>query len=358
MSSSECIRNQFADVFEGDGLIEGEVHLEVDPSAKPHQQVADTQDEQVYAIQQTKQFAEMCMQIQNINLLSEVSLNDDHLTSIRSESEQDPEIRQLMETCQKGWPNEKSAVRTIIQRYWNIRDEITICDGILLRGDRIIIPRNLRAQTIEALHYGHTGIESCLRRARETVYWPNIIDHIKNVIQNCQTCWETSTSQAKLPLQSSPIPELPFQRVNMDLCEVQRQTGNSKEILLIVSDSFSDWIEVEELRSMTASTIVLACKRLFSRQGIPSVVVADSGTQFNSREFLKFARNWAMKVALSSPHHHQGNGKAEPAVKIVKRIFRRADKSGQDRWLALLEWRNTPNHMQTSPAQWLYSRRL
>ncbi|XP_036341752.1 uncharacterized protein LOC118751107 [Rhagoletis pomonella] len=79
-----------------------------------------------------------------------------------------------------------------------------------------------------------------------------------------------------------------------------------------------------------ASTIVSACKRIFSRQGIPSVVVGDSGTQFNSREFLKFARNWGMKVTLSSPHHHQGNGKAESAVKIVKRIFRRADKSGQD----------------------------
>ncbi|XP_017464499.1 PREDICTED: uncharacterized protein LOC108357925 [Rhagoletis zephyria] len=65
-----------------------------------------------------------------------------------------------------------------------------------------------------------------------------------------------------------------------------------------------------------------------------------------------------MKVTLTPPHHHQGNGKAESAVKIVKRIFRRADKSGQDRWLALLEWRNTPNHMQTSPAQRLYSRRL
>lgn len=63
-------------------------------------------------------------------------------------------------------------------------------------------------------------------------------------------------------------------------------------------------------------------------------------------------------MSLSSPYHHQGNGKAESAVKIVKRIFSKADKSGQDRWLALLEWRNTVNHVQSSPAQRLFSRRL
>ena len=61
---------------------------------------------------------------------------------------------------------------------------------------------------------------------------------------------------------------------------------------------------------------------------------------------------------MSSPHHHQSNGKAESAVKIAKKILTRSEESGEDYLLALLEWRNTPSEgFDTSPAQRLMSRR-
>ena len=88
--------------------------------------------------------------------------------------------------------------------------------------------------------------------------------------------------------------------------------------------------------------------------------MTDDGSQFrsNNEEFNEFARKWGFKRTISSPYHHQGNGKAEAAVKIVKRIFKKADRCNQDRWLALLEWRNTTNSIKSSPAQRLFSRRL
>lgn len=54
---------------------------------------------------------------------------------------------------------------------------------------------------------------------------------------------------------------------------------------------------------------------------------------------------------MSSPHHHQSNGKAENAVKIAKSLMRKAELCGEDPMLALLAWRNTPtNEMKSSPA--------
>ena len=44
----------------------------------------------------------------------------------------------------------------------------------------------------------------------------------------------------------------------------------------------------------------------------------------------------------SSPHHSQGNGKAESAVKEAKKILRKCRASGSDAFLALLDHRNTP----------------
>lgn len=238
----------------------------------------DSQIEQVYSVHQSrkrKQLDDIFIEIEQINLIQDVPVDDQQLKQIRLESAQDPEIQLLMKTCQQGWPNQKATVNPVISAYWRVRDELTFYDGFVLRGERIVIPKNLRAATIEIVHYGHIGIESSLRRAREAVYWPNMNDQIKSVIQNCATSLESANQQCELPLQSSPIPELPFQRINLDICELPKLTGNSKDILLIASDTFSDWIEVDELKNMTALIIIAACKRNFSRHGIPSVVVAD-----------------------------------------------------------------------------------
>ena len=48
----------------------------------------------------------------------------------------------------------------------------------------------------------------------------------------------------------------------------------------------------------------------------------------------------------------QSNGKAENAVKTVKRLFEKCKKSGVSKFQALLDWRNTPTEgMASSPAQ-------
>ena len=57
---------------------------------------------------------------------------------------------------------------------------------------------------------------------------------------------------------------------------------------------------------------------------------------------------------MSAPYHSRSNGKAEAAVKIAKRLLKRS----RDPYLALLEWRNTPNiGLDTSPCQRLLRRR-
>ncbi|KAK2143023.1 hypothetical protein LSH36_886g00038 [Paralvinella palmiformis] len=49
-------------------------------------------------------------------------------------------------------------------------------NGIIVRDERIVIPSSLRKSTKEKVHTGHLGINACLRRAREILYWPVIIE--------------------------------------------------------------------------------------------------------------------------------------------------------------------------------------
>ena len=61
---------------------------------------------------------------------------------------------------------------------------------------------------------------------------------------------------------------------------------------------------------------------------------------------------------MTSPYHHQPNGKVEAAVKQVKRILHVSKKTGGDPYLALLTMQKPPQeYYETSPAQRLMSRR-
>ena len=85
--------------------------------------------------------------------------------------------------------------------------------------------------------------------------------------------------------------------------------------------------------------------------------MSDNGPQFASAEFAVFATKWKFEHITSSPQYPTSNGKADNAVKIVKRLFAKCHDSGESEFLALLDLRNTPTAgIGTSPAQRLVGR--
>ena len=76
------------------------------------------------------------------------------------------------------------------------------------------------------------------------------------------------------------------------------------------------------------------------------------------RNSVDLPQRWGLGHITSSPRYPQSNGKAENAVKTVKRLFTKCAESGQSEIRALLDWRNTPTEgMDTSPAQRFLGRR-
>ena len=51
---------------------------------------------------------------------------------------------------------------------FKFRDELAVTDGLIFRGERLVIPSTMRSEL--NMHMVHTGIEGCLRRARLSVY--------------------------------------------------------------------------------------------------------------------------------------------------------------------------------------------
>ena len=87
-------------------------------------------------------------------------------------------------------------------------------------------------------------------------------------------------------------------------------------------------------------------------------MISDNGPQFSSDEFARFSTEWMFNHVTTSPYWPRANGMVESSVKIAKSLIRTAIASGQDPWLAILTFRNTPTQgMSTSPVQRLMSRR-
>ena len=96
----------------------------------------------------------------------------DEIEQIRAHTEAD--LSELKKLIQHGWPENKDQVKQEVRHYFNIHHDLTIADGVVLKGERIVIQRSLRKDVMKDVHSSHIGIEGCLRRARQSVYWPGM----------------------------------------------------------------------------------------------------------------------------------------------------------------------------------------
>ena len=175
---------------------------------------------------------------------------------------------------------------------------------------------------------------------------------LKTYISQCDVCMAHRSTPPKETLQYHDFIPRPWSKVGADLGELDDRS------LLVVCDYFSNFIEVESLLTTTTQAVCKALMTLFARYGVPDTLVTDNGPQFSSAEFSTFARSWSFDHTTSSPHYPQSNGKAENAVKTVKRLFKKCRQAGHSEYRVLLDWRNTPTEgMGTSPAQRFLGRR-
>lgn len=218
---------------------------------------------------------------------------------------------------------------------------------LVFKGAGLVVPTCMRKELMSVAHSTHTGTVGCLRRVRECLLWPRIASDVKDYV-----CLAYRTSQTKETLLQHEVISRPWAKVATDLCESNGRT------LLVVSDYFSNFIEVSRFHAVTTKALVRELKTIFARCGIPEILVTDNGPQFAPKEFEAFAKSWSFNHITASPRYPQSNGKVVNAVKTVKRLFEKCKESGVSEFQALLDWRNTPTEgMATSPAQRLMGRR-
>ncbi|XP_064468401.1 uncharacterized protein K02A2.6-like [Ornithodoros turicata] len=270
----------------------------------------------------------------------------DMLTRIKTETAKDPTLSRVVKHCSEGWPDQKT-LPCEERRYAECSAELCVVEGLLFKGDRMVIPSLLRKEVLSNIHAGHQGVSRCRARARTAIWWPSIGAHIEDFVRRCSICQE-HRKPGRAPLLLTPLPERPWEEIGMDLFTLQGEN------YLVIVDYYSRFFELIKLKATTTTDVIRGLKPIFARFGVPDVVRSDNGPQFASAEFRAFMKEWNILHRTSSPYYAQSNGAAERTVQLAKQFLTKTPEIEQ----ALMAHRATPGPEGYTPTELLMGRKI
>ena len=118
-----------------------------------------------------------------------------------------------IEGTKEGWPEEKHHCSKEIAEFWNHRCELSALDGLVFKGEKLVVPRVMRPEMLRRIHTGHLGIEKCKKRAGDVLFWRGMNAQIQELVSNCVICSESTAANQKELLINRRITSRPWEAV-------------------------------------------------------------------------------------------------------------------------------------------------
>ncbi|XP_031347140.1 uncharacterized protein K02A2.6-like [Photinus pyralis] len=252
----------------------------------------------------------------HLNMIISENLPVDY-KKVALETRKDVVLSKVYNYLSVGWPS-KVEEQTLTP-YFRKRLELTLEQGCVMWGYRIIIPTKFRQQLLDELHSSHLGIVKMKSIARAYFYWPNLDKDIEETCRACIPCQTIANNPQKSEIMSWNKPTRPWQRIHVDFLGPIK--GNT---FLIVLDAFSKYPEIKKMERTTSEETIEKFRDIFSTWGIPETIVSDNGPQFVSTEFKNFLIKNGIRQITSAPYHPSTNGAAENAVRTFKKSLKAA----------------------------------
>ena len=192
--------------------------------------------------------------------IAEMDIEPNRITSetmqqIKQETAKDSVLASLCDVVASGWPAERKETPEHLRQYWSFRDEISVYDGVAYRSHQVIVPSSLREEMLQKIHKAHQGVDSSIRRARESLFWPGMQAAIKEKCLLCGLCARYVCERPQEPMKSHTIPIRPWSKISADLFQLD---GNNYLVLCMETSQKEDedrWSSITRgLRSLLESS--------------------------------------------------------------------------------------------------------
>ena len=124
------------------------------------------------------------------------------VAKLRAATASDCVLSKVCRYVKHGWPPE---VPDKLRPYLNQQHELTVENGCVMWGIRVLIPEKLRKKLLREFHTDHPGATRMKAIARSYMWWPGLDRDLEDLAKACVDC--KSTKKAP-PYCSSPTLEL------------------------------------------------------------------------------------------------------------------------------------------------------
>lgn len=255
----------------------------------------------------------------------------------------------------QGWP--VTVEQEGCKPYVKHKLELSVLDGFLLWGSRVIVPPAGRAQVMEEPHDAHPGVSRMKSLARSFVWWPGMDRALEDQVKACSQCQSNQKMPAPAPLHPWQWPGHPWSRLHIDFAG-----PFMGKMFLVMVDAHSKGLEAHIMSNITAPVTTETLRGIFALHGLPDMIVTDNGPTFISEVFKEFNEKNGIHHVCTAPYHPASNGLAERPVETSKDGLRKMSRHSLETKLSrfLFQYRITPHSSATGvpPAQMLLGKRL
>ena len=250
-------------------------------------------------------------------------------------------LQKIVRTGKKFVPKQESDE---LRKFQHILPELTLTgNGILLKGDRMVLPESLQEQAIQLAHRGaHPGQSGIERRLRYHFFFHGMYDKVRRFVLRCRDCSLFVDKKTKEPIRHHVVPQKCWETVAVDLFGPM---PSSKHVV-VVQDIGSRYPAAKLVTSTKADKVLPALDEIYGDYGYPEVQISDNGPPFNSQKMKQYTDSHSIKTRFASPYFPSENP-AETFMKTVGKAMEIANHSKESEAEALRNalgtYRQTPH---------------
>ena len=178
-----------------------------------------------------------------------------HLHELRQHAEDDQEYQDLRKVIVDGFPNQRGLMTEPLKKFWAIKDNLSVDDGLIVYGCRLFIPTSLRATMLQRLHEAHQGISRSQARARLTIYTGlGLTGTLSTLSRDVVTAKTTYHPTLRKQWSTNHHPRGPFNRSLLTSLHMEASSSSLRWIVKRTGQTLSKWGRILQHQSSLVSS--------------------------------------------------------------------------------------------------------
>lgn len=203
--------------------------------------------------------------------------------------------------------------------------------------DQLVIPDKYVPVTLKLVHNtpiaGHPGRDNTLSVTRRKFYWPTLRVDVEKHVAHCVVCAKHKGSvKGPASMLQYPVPEAPWDVVNIDLLQLPQSQHGSRYLLVCV-DQFSRFLVLASLKDKTATRVAHALvTHMLCPHSSPRILLSDNGTEFRNSVLIEICAQFNITQSFITAYHPAANGLAERTNRKILQVLRPIVNDLLDNW--------------------------